>query len=411
MRVGLQTWGTEGDVRPFIALAAGLVGRGHRAALSVTEIRNGDYSRYGHELGFSVMHPGRIDRSDEKFNSLGQRFVAARNPALVSRLLVENFLDLCLDEMFEAAMELCSGSDLVIGHLFSYSIRAAAMKTGVPWVALYTTPVIPSRTLPPPGWPGFIPMAGWKAFGTALNRLWRPGIARFHRKWGVPEPRSVMEEVFFSREMNLVAVSPALYPGGGAEGYRFCGAMTIPGEAAGKVSPELQAFLKGGEPPVYITFGSMFAGENDPDGFLKTLLQAVGKTGCRTVIQCGRKENMGRVLLVDREPHSLVFPRCAAVVHHGGSGTSHAVCAAGVPSVVVPYVADQPIWAGLLKMSGLAPGPVHRRSLTSRKLARRIKAVLHDTSYSARAREVSDDMRADNGVESACELLERKYGG
>ena len=114
MRVGLQTWGTEGDVRPFIALGAALVKSGHSVSLSVTEIMNGNYSSYGKNFGFDVIHPGNIGVSREEFASLGEQFVASRNPALKSRLLVENFLNPSIDAMYATALDLCRKSDLVI---------------------------------------------------------------------------------------------------------------------------------------------------------------------------------------------------------------------------------------------------------------------------------------------------------
>ncbi len=106
-----------------------------------------------------------------------------------------------------------------------------------------------------------------------------------------------------------------------------------------------------------------------------------------------------------------VFPYCAAVVHHGGAGTSQTACRAGIPSVVVEYTADQPVWGFLLHRAGAAPGKLHRRSLTPGKLSRNIEAVLAGKGYAAGARLIASRMEQENGVETAIGLIEMTAGG
>lgn len=413
MRIGLQTWGTEGDVRPFIALAAGLSAAGHNVTLAVTEIRNGDYSEFGKRFGFRIVHPGHIDVEEEEFTSIGRRMVASGSPALKSRLLVSTFLNPVLEDMYLASRRLCSECDVVIGHLFAYPLKAAALKSGVPWVSMYTTPLIPSPQIAPPGFPEFAPVAGWKCFGAALDLLWKPDMNEFYREKGLKKPRSVFRDVFFSHHLNLVAVSPSLYPGGGVDGYCFCGAMEIPDSTGFQEIPDgLMEFLKQGDPPVYITFGSMLQGEQNRAGLVQLLEEAVAKAGCRAVLQVGDEAAATEKLFyLRRVAHNTVFPYCAAVVHHGGSGTTHTACASGVPSLVVEYTADQPLWGRLLKKAGVAPKMLHRRSLTAANLADAIREVISEPSYADRAEEVSSGMRSENGVAHSVELIEKKFGG
>ncbi len=406
MRVGLQTWGTEGDVRPFIALGAALVKSGHSVSLSVTEIMNGNYSSYGKNFGFDVIHPGNIGVSREEFASLGEQFVASRNPALKSRLLVENFLNPSIDAMYGTALDLCRKSDLVIGHIFAYSLRAAAIKTGTPWIALYTTPIIPSDGIAAPGFPDFLHRTGWNAFGMALDLLWKPDIDDFFADKGLPAPESVFKGVFHSEYLNLVAVSPSLYPGGEIPGYCFCGSMDIPRERSVCIPEELDEFLRLGDPPVFVTFGSMLHGEKKNHDIIEPVLKAVELAGCRAVIQCEELGRFDNVFFTERVPHWLVFPRCSLVVHHGGCGTSHSSCAAGVPSVVVEYTSDQPMWGMILKKAGVAPGLLHRRSLTHRKLASALKKVQGEPVFKENALAIAGRMKLENGAEAAVKLIE-----
>lgn len=411
MRIGLQTWGTEGDIRPFIALAAGLVRRGHEVSLAVTEIMNGDYSFYGEKFGFQVSHPGRLNLSRREFTALGRRFVSSSSPVLKSRLLVENFLNPCRDEMYETALELCGSCDAVVGHLFAYPLRAAALKTGVPWASLYTTPVIPSSTVAAPGFPDVFRRTGWRCFGLALNAFWRPDIEVFFRARDLPGPESVFGSVFCSELLNIVAVSPSLYPGGGIPGYRFCGAMEIPLDNGAGFPDDLREFIDAGPPPVFATFGSMLHGEEREEDLVDILVEAADIAGCRAVIQARGTGSPEGVFFTGRVPHSLVFPRCSAVVHHGGCGTSHAACAAGVPSVVVEYTSDQPMWGRILKKAGVSPGTLHRRSLTSAALASAMGTALREPVWASNASSMAEAMRNENGVETAVGLIENTFGG
>lgn len=111
-------------------------------------------------------------------------------------------------------------------------------------------------------------------------------------------------------------------------------------------------------------------------------------------------------MVVRRIPHAQVFPRCAAVVHHCGAGTTHTALAAGVPSVPVPHVSDQFAWAGELRRLGVASGAESRRSLTASKLARRIADVVADPGMRTRAVAVQARMKDDDGPARAAELIE-----
>jgi sterol 3beta-glucosyltransferase len=110
---------------------------------------------------------------------------------------------------------------------------------------------------------------------------------------------------------------------------------------------------------------------------------------------------------VARARHAAVYPCCAAVVHHGGAGTSHAAARAGVPSVVVPHLGDQFFWARALSKARVAPRPIRRQTLTAKKLARRIREAVDSSAMRDRAARLGSAIRAENGVGRAIELIER----
>jgi UDP:flavonoid glycosyltransferase YjiC (YdhE family) len=144
------------------------------------------------------------------------------------------------------------------------------------------------------------------------------------------------------------------------------------------------------------------------------LSEAARIAGCRAIIQANWDEfrdipESPDIYRIIRVPHQHIFPRCAAVVHHGGAGTTQAATIACCPSIVVEHSSDQPLWGSLLQRIGIAPRLLHRRSLTARKLAQAIKTVLNTPTMKDKAKKIGAMMQQENGVARAVELIEQ-YG-
>jgi len=141
-------------------------------------------------------------------------------------------------------------------------------------------------------------------------------------------------------------------------------------------------------------------------------LRALELTGQRGVLSTGwggvaRMETSTNVFYVDDVPHSWLFPRMAAVVHHGGAGTTATGLRAGVPSLITPFMMDQYFWADQVVKSGVGPQMVDAKRLTAEKLARAIYTAVTDTAMRARAAAFGEKIRAENGVACAVEIIER----
>jgi UDP:flavonoid glycosyltransferase YjiC (YdhE family) len=176
---------------------------------------------------------------------------------------------------------------------------------------------------------------------------------------------------------------------------------------------DLLGFLESGPPPVYVGFGSM--SPDNSEHLTRLALRALELSGQRGVLLTGwgglRRLPVPRnVFFVDDVPHAWLFPRMAAVVHHGGAGTTASGLRAGVPSIIAPFGGDQCAWADLVGKSGLGPsaGPVQR--LTPEKLANAIQIAINDSTMRARARVMGEKIRAENGIAQAIELVERYSG-
>ncbi len=172
---------------------------------------------------------------------------------------------------------------------------------------------------------------------------------------------------------------------------------------------DLAAFLTDGPPPVYVGFGSMVS--RDPAMLTQTVLDALAQAGQRGIILGGwaglaQSDLPPTVLRLESVPHDWLFPQVAAVVHHGGVGTTHAGLRAGRPSVIVPFFGDQPFWADRVYALGAGPSPIPRSGLTADTLARAIDQSVSDEPMARRAADIGQQVRGEDGVGEAVALVE-----
>jgi vancomycin aglycone glucosyltransferase len=186
------------------------------------------------------------------------------------------------------------------------------------------------------------------------------------------------------------------------------GAMLLADER--RLPSAVETFLSAGSPPVYLGFGSMPEGR--PERTRDVFVKAARLAGCRAIIQASDASaalaDGSSLLAVGEISHAALFPRLAAVVHHGGAGTCARAARAGIPQVVVPHILDQFPWAARLERRGLSPPPLARQNLTSRSLAERIRQALEDQAMRAAAAALGRTLANRDGAEQAAELLSRE---
>jgi sterol 3beta-glucosyltransferase len=417
VKIGIQTWGSEGDVRPLLALASGLRAAGHDVTLAVTHVTNKDYTALGAAFGVPVRQVGRLDADLAKLAGSvlsGETFILNQ----VGLILRDLFAPAAQD-MLQEAKRLCRENDLVIGHFLVHPLKTAAELSNRPHVSVFLAPLLPSSSYPPPG----IPHLGrvmnsllWMAGGALMNRLLLPPINAMRRAEGLRPVRRAICDVFLSPRLNLIASSPSLFPppSDWDDTIHLCGAFHLPVQDSAPTLPEqLHRFIAAGPPPVYMTFGSMSAGDPVFGETVRLFAESARLAPCRAIIQAegqvtGAEAEHPDILFIDRAEHHLVFPHCAAVTHHGGAGTTHAASRAGCPSIVVEHVTDQAFWGGVLHRAGIAPPMLHRRTVTADKLARAIRAALDSPSMREKALKMGESMRREDGVMGAVELIEEQ---
>ena len=167
---------------------------------------------------------------------------------------------------------------------------------------------------------------------------------------------------------------------------------------------ELAEFLEGGPPPVYVGFGSAAP---DPEGSRAAALAALGRLGLRGVLATDRRGMAGPgILEIEGAPHDWLFPRMAAVVHHGGAGTTAEGLRAGKPTAVFPSnFGDQLFWGRRVHALGVGPEPVPQRKLTVERLIAAIRAVTEGEGTRRRAARLGEMIRSEDGVARAVEIV------
>jgi sterol 3beta-glucosyltransferase len=173
---------------------------------------------------------------------------------------------------------------------------------------------------------------------------------------------------------------------------------------------ELAAFLGADPPPVYVGFGSMSG--RDPERLARTVVEALQIAGLRGIIATGwggleAGDLPETIFAIDEAPHAWLFPRMAAVVHHGGAGTTAAGLRAGKPTIVVPFFADQPFWGSRVHGIGAGPKPIPRRRLTAQSLAAAMREATGSQDMIAAASQIGERIRSEDGVANAVSLIER----
>ncbi|MEV3986762.1 glycosyltransferase [Nonomuraea sp. NPDC049758] len=416
MKVLILTHGTRGDVQPYAALALALDRAGHQAVLAAPSAMASLAEPHG--IAYAPLHDGPNTLTDDpdirqavetNYRGLRGKKVALQVMRRSKPLMAEVFAS-----MTEVAEQ---GADLVV-HAPSMPGGHVAERLGVPAVLAALQPVwVPTAAFRNPMLPLPLPNALNRASYLPIKLMLRSfagitddlrGRLDLPRRRGRhdilrrPDGRPATVLHGFSRHLLPRELD---YPAW----VHTTGFWFLPAPPNWTPSPDLAAFLAGGPPPVYVGFGSM-AG-TDPQRLGRIVTEAVRMAGVRAVLASGwggiqADDLPADVHLLDQAPHDWLLPRMAAVVHHGGSGTTAAALLAGRPQVICPFVADQPFWAARAHAARVAVPPQPQRRLTADALAVAIRLAATDPRMATAAQDLGKRIRAENGLDRAVTILE-----
>jgi sterol 3beta-glucosyltransferase len=409
MNITILTYGSRGDVQPFLPLSLGLMARGHRVILAAPP----RFKNLIEEPGITF-HPLAGDPEDlsRRFNDVGYNFIKQATEMMSHAVEIGA-------EMLRQTDEACRDADLII-HTFAHAVGAhtLAREKNIPDIHIQTFPMFaptgdyPNVTMPNLG-------------SRFLNRLThtlsmqitmltsRFGFDQVRRRAGLPKRKlyhPFKDDPPRLRTPILCAWSPSLIPPSGdwsprvhVTGYYF-----LPENKSYSPPPELNEFLKSGKPPVCISFGSMVNKNAEKIDF--TVRKSLKETNNRGIILSGwgsaKRESTDDLLYLESAPHDWLLPKCKMIIHHGGAGTTSAGLRAGIPQVVVPFTADQPFWGGRVHAVGVGSTPTRVSQLSTEKMVSAM-AEAESKAVLERAQVTGQIIRGEDGVGSAVGLIER----
>jgi sterol 3beta-glucosyltransferase len=400
----VATYGTEGDARPFAALCRGLMDAGHEARLLADGATLGSAEALGvptTALAGDIRGTLSQDRAIAGVVAKGGGFnTTARALAKIANENAESWLRTIIEAGEGCDAILAAGLAGFVGFSAAEYLGAKGIGSGM--IPITPTAAFPSPFLPPKWVPRLLNRASHRFVNAMLWKAFRDKTNAARAMFKMPPREKVWTEqpMVYGVSANLLA-TPADWPGN----VYLCGQWLAP-SSAWMPPPVLANFLVAGEAPIYIGFGSM-AGF-DSARLLDALVEAM--TGRRALFHPGwsgidPKSLPDNFLAIGDTPHGWLFPRTGAVIHHGGSGTSHSAARAGVPSIVVPFAGDQFFWAERLRQAGVAPAAVDGRRPTAEAIARALDLAAA-APVRNRARGLGEAMHAENGVADAVAAIE-----
>jgi vancomycin aglycone glucosyltransferase len=397
MRIALVVDGTRGDVQPMLVLGAALAEAGHAVRLcappnfrEVAEAEKLEFRAVGVDVrAWLAQHA----------EAFGARPVRALREAT-------RYARVCLRTQFDALPEATAGMDRIVGAGVQVAGPSVAAFHHVPYRYVVYCPVLlpsaehPSMILPTQTLPGWANRLSWHATRSLFNRVFRDGLTAERAALGLPPVRDVL--AYLLGEQPTLAADEWLAPAPTDCSLPLRRIPALQPPAHDALPAKLESFLAAGPAPVYLGFGSM--ADTDPSRTTREILHALSAVGCRALVSRGWAGLGGAplpegVLEIDDVSHVRLFPRVAAVVHHGGAGTTVAAARAGVPQIVVPHLADQYYWGRRVELLGLGPPPLSRRRLSASTLADALIETLENEVVAERANELGERLRARASVD------------
>ncbi|MEM7334137.1 MAG: glycosyltransferase [Chloroflexota bacterium] len=409
--------GTRGDVQPAIALGKAL----KAARFQVEILASKNFAEWIESHGLTAV-PSSLNIPEIMASEGGKQWVEEGHKPLVQMRVMKKLLDKFGHAFAQEAWRACEGADAIISSFTSdvYALTIAE-KLNVPIFSVALQPPLIAtkngRSLPNAPLPNrnsiinhwfsklIIEPFPWRIYGEITNDL--------RKQLGLP-PQTNAQNIVARQQMPVlmaysshVVPRPYEFP----SNYHDTGFWFLEDTPNWEPPFKLLEFLDNGPPPIYVGFGSMT--NRDPGFTTQLIVEAIERLGRRAIIISGWSE-VGKVplpnsmLTLPNAPHNWLFPQLAAVVHHGGAGTTAAGLRAGVPSIIIPHMVDQPFWAQRVHAIGAGPKPIAKQKLTAVSLAEAITEATSNSNIHNSAIAISQRIKAENGLAKAVAVIKAK---
>ena len=407
-RIVLTTWGSYGDINPYMGFALALKARGHEPVLAAPAYYRGLAER--ENIAFHAVRPN-IDPGDSEI--VARVMHPRRGPEVILRELMLPAVEDAYEDLRTGRSAEPTSSSVIRSPLL---LLCWPHKTGIPWISSVLAPISFFSTHDFPVLPVALFLKRLERLGTwvapaaginwpgAPRANWSAPVYRFRAKLGLPRGGNPIYEGQHSPRLVL-----ALFPSVLAKpqpdwpaNTRVTGRILFDAAHGTSLSPELEQFLADGPAPVVFTLGSsavMAAGD-----FYEQSIAAVQQLGVRGVMLAGTEgvlrltgKKSRNILIVDAAPHSQLFPRASAIVQQCGIGTLGQALSAGCPILAVPFAHDQPDNAYRIERLGVAR-VVYPPQYRAQRVAQELRRLLEEPRFGQTAREVAAKVRAEDGA-------------
>jgi UDP:flavonoid glycosyltransferase YjiC (YdhE family) len=416
-KIILNTFGSFGDLHPYLAIAIELKRRGHESVVATSEVYRKKVEAEG--VSFAAVRPdiGELMNQPGFLKMLWDRKDGTKS-------LIRDYLLPSVSQSYEDLAKACEGADLLLTHFAAYAGPIVAEVQKLRWMSIALQPTIffskyDPPVLAPAAWARHLYDLGPWVFaammkvGALETARWIQPLTELRARVGLPPTANPLIHGQFSPFGTLALFSEQF-----AKPQPDWPAKTITtgfvsydkaGEGFG-LSPnqsELEKFLAAGPAPVVFTLGSSAVMEAEQ--FFEESMEAAKKLGVRAILLAWKKNNLpasnDSLLITDYAPFSHLFPRASVVVHAGGVGTVGQALRAGRPMLVVPWAHDQPDNAERCCKLGVAL-TVQRNRYRAGIVARKLSTLLNDPIYGQKANAIAQSLATENGLKTACDAIE-----
>lgn len=409
MKITIIALGTEGDVRPLVALGGGLHREGYEVCLATT-FAFSDLVR-SENLGFSLFDGDFKELMVKESNELKKSGNSPKSMEKSMKRMIQSVGPAWVEQGIAA----CKDADIIIaGSVAVYLAAALAEILNKPFVQAHLAPAGLVKEIPMAPSPlmnhilhSAITMMLWQPVRPVVNNILRKKYGLRPYPWYGPQKQlnKMKKHILFGMSPNVVPHKDGL-----PEYIRITGNWILNRAETWRPSQQLLDFLDAGPKPIYIGFGSIPS--KDSDKIKKIVLEAVSLSGCRAILSAaslGFDETdisirNDQIFVIDHVPHDWLFKKVELAVHHGGAGTTAAAIRAGIPSVIVPFFGDQNYWAWCIEQLGVSTKKIAGRNLTADNLADAIRQA-KDKQIKEKAKLLGDKVLAEDGIKTAINVL------
>lgn len=411
MKLFLVTRGSQGDIYPYLALAAELTKRGHEVTLSLPQI----FENLAKSLNINYVL--------QAYDDIGGMIEGAAETNQKTKHILK-WVRRVIDKQFEEFVPILNEHDVLVSANTEFAAASVAEYCKKPIIRTAFAPFLPGTQIPPPvmPWPKvnpvFTPKFLWRMLNVATNFMVLKTLNKNRKQRGMPPIKNFglhaagtsNNFLMFSRYLgNTDATWKYRWDIGG---YCFYDALPYDEETY----KQLVEFVgKDNKPTVFFTLGSCDA--KNKNKISEWLLDICTRQRYKLIIGSGwsktgsNLQDNPNVFIVDKPiPHSLIFPACDAIIHHGGCGTTHSAARAGKPQMIFPLMIDQPYWGNRVFELGIGPDRVKISNVSRKQLEDKVKDLVNNPIYKENASVLGEQIRNEQGIENVCNYIERTQG-